>query len=100
MTMLLSVVTQNSLAVTCVLMGYLLADLFADFPDKLRFPQKIWSLRPNAVLMNTGFSNYRLLRFAGRPLLNYQAAPVLYAALILAALFIGRRKYRGLQVGK
>ena len=99
-TMLLSVVTQNSLAVTCVLMGYLLADLFADFPDKLRFPQKIWSLRPNAVLMNTGFSNYRLFRFAGRPLLNYQAAPVLYAALILAALFIGRRKYRGLQVGK
>ena len=99
-TMLLSVVTQNSLAVTCVLMGYLLADLFADFPDRLRFPQKIWSLRPNAVLMNTGFSNYRLFRFAGRPLLNYQAAPVLYAALILAALFIGRRKYRGLQVGK
>ena len=35
-TMLLSVITQNALAVTCGLMGYLIVDLFAVFPE--RFP--------------------------------------------------------------
>ncbi len=50
--------------------------------------------------MNTGFSNYRLVRLAGGLFLNYQAAPVLYIVIVTAALMFGRRKYRGLQVGK
>lgn len=98
--MLLSVITQNSLAVICALMGYLLVDLFVDFPDRFRLLQKIWSLRPNAVLMNTGFSNYRLFHIAGRIFLNYQMAPMVYAVIIVLALMIGRRKYSCLQVGK
>lgn len=98
--MLLSVITQNALAVICALMGYLLVDLFADFPDRFRLLQKIWSLRPNAVLMNTGFSNYRLFHIAGRMFLNYRMAPMVYAVIIVLALLIGRRKYSGLQVGK
>ena len=99
-TMLLSVTTQNQMATVCVLMGCLLIDLFVQFPDRYRTLQKIWALRPNAVLMNTGFSNYRLVRLAGGLFLNYQAAPVLYIVIVTAALMIGRRKYRGLQVGK
>lgn len=98
--MLLSVITQNALTVICALMGYLLVDLFADFPDRFRLLQKIWSLRPNAVLMNTGFSNYRLFHIAGRMFLNYRMAPMVYAVIIVLALLIGRRKYSGLQVGK
>ncbi|MBO5998745.1 MAG: hypothetical protein J6P87_03570 [Lachnospiraceae bacterium] len=98
--MLLSVVTQNQLAVTCGLLGYLLVDLFVELPDRFGVLQKIWSLRPNAVLMNTGFSNYRLIHLAGRLFTNYQAAPVVYAVIVIAALFIGREKYRKLQVGK
>ena len=98
-TMLLSVITQNQLAVTCGMLGYLLIDLFAELPDRFGLIQKIWLLRPNAVLMNTGFSNYRLIHLAGRMFLNYQAAPVIYAAIIMAALLIGRWKYRRLQVG-
>ena len=98
-TMLLSVATQNALAVTCGLLGYLLIDLFAEVPDRFRPIQKIWLLRPNAVLMNTGFSNYRLFRLAGRSFLNYQAAPVVYTVIILAALLIGRRCYKRLECG-
>ena len=98
--MLLSVITQNALTVICALMGYLLVDLFADFPDRFRLLQKIWSLRPNAVLMNTGFSNYRLFHIAGRMFLNYRMAPMVYVVIIVLALLIGRRKYSGLQVGK
>ncbi len=98
-TMLLSVITQNQLAVTCGMLGYLLIDLFAELPDRFGGIQKIWLLRPNAVLMNTGFSNYRLIHLAGRLFLNYQAAPVIYTVIIVAALLIGRRKYRKLQVG-
>ena len=40
-----------------------------------------------------------LFHFAGKLLLNYQAAPVLYAAIIIMALAIGRRRYYGLQAG-
>ena len=99
-TMLLSVITQNSLAVTCGLMGYLLIDLFVEFPDRFRVLQKIWMLRPNAILKNGGFSYYRLIHIFRGLLLNYQAAPILYALIIIGALFIGRWKYRRLQVGK
>ena len=99
-TMLLSVITQNALAVTCALMGYLLIDLFADFPDRLRLLQKIWTLRPNAVLMNTGFSNFRLFHLAGKFFLNYQAAPVFYVIIVFVAFLFGKRKYKMLQVGK
>ena len=99
-TMLLSVVTQNQLATICGLMGYLLIDLFVDFPDRCRFLQKIWALRPNAILMNSGFSNYRLIHLAGRLFLNYQAAPVIYIVIVTVSLMIGRRKYCRLQVGK
>ncbi len=99
-TMLLSVTTQNALAVTCGLMGYLLIDLFVVFPDRFRLLQKIWTLRPNAILMSSGFSNYRLIRSFGGFLLNYQAAPIIYAVIMAGALFMGRRKYRRLQVGK
>ena len=99
-TMLLSVITQNALAVTCGLLGYLIVDLFAAVPDRFRLLQAVWSLRPNAVLMNTGFVNYRLLRLAGHLFQNYQAAPAIYVLLAFAAFMIGRRKYRKLQVGK
>ena len=98
-TMLLSVITQNQLAVTCGLLGYLLIDLFVEIPDQFGMLQKIWLLRPNAVLMNTGFSNYRLIHCAGRLFLNYQAAPVIYALICIIALLVGNRKYRRLQVG-
>ena len=99
MTMLLSVITQNQPAVTCGLLGYLIVDMFANLPDRFGVIQKIWLLRPNAVLMNTGFTNYRLTHLAGRLFLNFQAAPVIYTVIIVAALLIGRRKYRRLQVG-
>ncbi len=99
-TMLLSVITQNALAVTCGLLGYLIVDLFAAVPDRFRLLQAIWSLRPNAILMNTGFVNYRLIRLAGRLFLNYQAAPVIYIVIAIAAMVIGRMRYSRLQVGK
>ena len=100
LTMLLSVITQNAIAVTCGLLGYLIVDLFAAVPDRLRLLQAIWSLRPNAILMNTGFVNYRLIRVAGRLFLNYQAAPVIYIIIAAAAMLIGRGVYSRLQVGK
>jgi hypothetical protein len=98
-TMLLSEITQNQLATICGLMGYLLIDLFVEFPDRYSLLQKLWLLRPNAILMNSGFSNYRLIHLAGRLFLNYQAAPVLYAIIVIAALLIGQQKYKRLQVG-
>ena len=100
LTMLLSVITQNAIAVTCGLLGYLIVDLFAAVPDRLRLLQAIWSLRPNAILMNTGFVNYRLIHVAGRLFLNYQAAPVIYIIIAAAAMLIGRGVYSRLQVGK
>lgn len=99
-TMLLSVITQNQMATICGLMGYLLIDLFVVFPDRFKILQKIWNLRPNAILMNSGFSNYRLIHLAGRLFLNYQAAPVIYSVIVIVALLIGRQKYRKLQIGK
>ncbi len=99
-TMLLSVITQNAAAITCGLLAYLIIDLFAQAPDRMRFLQAVWSLRPNAILMNTGFVNYRLIHLAGRYYMNYQAAPVIYTMIIIAALLAGRRQYRRLQVGK
>lgn len=99
-TMLLSVITQNQMAAICGIMGYLLIDLFVEFPDRYSMLQKMWSLRPNAILMNSGFSNYRLLHVAGRLFLNYEAAPVIYSAIVIAALLIGRRRYHRLQAGK
>lgn len=98
-TMLLSVLIQNSLAVTCGMLGYLLVDLFVQFPDKLHLLQKIWALRPNAILMNTGFANFRLFHLFGKLYLHYQAAPVLYFIIIVSAFLIGFRTYRKLQVG-
>ena len=99
-TMLLSVVTQNALAVTRGLLGYLIVDLFAVVPDRFRLLETIWSLRPNAILMNTGFVNYRLIRLAGRFFQGFQAAPVIYILISIAALLIGRVKYSRLQVGR
>ena len=98
-TMLLSVITQNALAVTCGLLGYLIVDLFASVPDRFRLLQTIWSLRPNAILMNTGFANYRLIHAAGRIFMNHQAAPVIYAAVAAAAFAAGRWRYRRLEAG-
>lgn len=98
-TMLLSVITQNALAVTCGLLGYLIVDLFASVPDRFRLLQAVWNLRPNAILMNTGFVNYRLIRLAGRLFQNYQAAPAAYMIIAIAAMLAGRWRYRSLQVG-
>ena len=98
-TMLLSVITQNALAVTCGLLAYLIVDLFAAVPERFRLLQIIWSLRPNAILMNTGFVNYRLFHLAGKLFLNIQAAPVIYILIASAAFAIGDWKYRRLQVG-
>ena len=80
-------------------MGYLLIDLFGQIPDKVSLLQKIWSLRPNAGLMNMGFSNYRLIHIAGGYLLNYQTAPVLYAVIIITVLLAGWKRYHRFQVG-
>ena len=99
-TMLLSVITQNQPAVTCGLLGYLIVDMFANLPDRFGVLQKIWLLRPNAVLMNTGFSNFRLFHLAGKFFLNYQAAPVFYVIIVFVAFLFGKRKYKMLQVGK
>ena len=49
---------------------------------------------------DSGFSNYRLIHLAGRFFLNYQAAPVIYSVIVIAALLIGRQKYRRLQIGR
>ena len=97
-TMLLSVITQNALAVTCGLLGYLIVDLFAVVPDRFPLLQMIWSLRPNEILMNTGFVNYRLIHAAGRLFMSYQAAPVIYTVIVAVAFGVGRWKYRRLQV--
>ena len=99
-TMLLSVITQNQLATICGLMGYLLIDLFVEIPERFGFLKKIWLLRPNAILMNSGFCNFRLIHLAGRLLLNYQAAPILYVLVVIAAVLLGRWKYYRLQVGE
>ena len=99
-TMLLSVITQNQLATICGLMGYLLIDLFVDIPDRFGLLHKIWLLRPNAILMNSGFSNFRLIHLAGRLFLSYQAAPVLYALVVITAVWVGRWNYYRLQVGR
>ena len=42
-TMMLSVLTQNQLATVCGLMGYLLIDLFVEFPEHWKLIQRIWS---------------------------------------------------------
>ena len=99
-TMLLSVAAQNAPAVTCGLLGYLIVDLFAAVPDRFRLLETIWALRPNAVLMNTGFVNYRLIRLAGRFFMSYQAAAVIYVAVAAAAFAAGGRRYLGLRVGE
>ena len=99
-TMLLSVVTQNALGVTCGMLGYLIVDLFASVPDRFTLLQTIWNLRPNAILMNTGFVNYRLIHLGGGLFPSYQAAPVIYVVIAVAALLIGRVRYGRLQVGK
>ena len=99
-TMMLSVITQNQSATVCGLMGYLLIDLFVDIPDRYKLIQKIWSLRPNAIFMNSGFYNYRLFHLADKYLLSYQAAPVVYFAIVIAALLAGRQIYCRLQIGK
>ncbi|MCR4752619.1 MAG: hypothetical protein K5852_10035, partial [Eubacterium sp.] len=98
-TMLLSVITQNALAVTCGLLGYLIVDLFAAVPDRFPVLQMIWSFRPNEILMNTGFVNYRLIHFAGRFFMNWQAAPVIYTIIAAAAFVMGEVSYRRLQIG-
>ncbi len=98
-TMLPSVFTQNQLAVTSVLLGYMLIDFFAELPERFGVLQRIWLLRPNAVLMNTGFSNYRLLNMAGKLFLNIQAAPIIYVLISITAFLLGKRTYRRLQVG-
>ncbi len=98
LTMLLSVLTQNALVVTGVLLGYLIVDLFGAVPDRLKLLEALWSLRPNAILMNTGFVNYRLIRLGGRFFLNFEAAPMLYLAVVIAALLIGRLRYRRLKI--
>ncbi len=99
-TMLLSVITQNALAVTCGLLGYLIVDLFAAVPDRFPLLQMIWGFRPNEILMNTGFVNYRLIHIAGRFFTNWQAAPVIYTAISAAAFAAAGWSYRRLQVGK
>ena len=99
-TMLLSAVTQNTTAVTCGLLVYLIVDLFAAVPERFRLLEMIWSLRPNAILMNTGFVNYRLLHLGRDFFMNYQAAPVAYVGIAAAAFVAGRWGYRKLQVGK
>ena len=98
--MLLSVITQNALAVTCGLLGYLIVDLFAVVPDRFPLLQMIWGFRPNEILMNTGFVNYRLIHIAGRFFMNWQAAPVIYTAISAAAFAAAGSRYRRLQVGK
>ena len=99
-TMLLSAVTQNTPAVTCGLLVYLIVDLFAAVPERFRLLEMIWSLRPNAILMNTGFVNYRLLHLGRDFFIYFQAEPVAYVGIAAAAFVAGRWGYRKLQVGK
>ena len=98
--MFLSGWIRSTMTVTVVMLGYLLLDMFADFPDRWKTLKTIWSLRPGAVLMNTGSSNLRLVSVGGWLLSNLEAAPVCYLALSCLFLWLGRRCYLRLQVGR
>ncbi len=89
-----SIITRGGASAMAVSFGaMMLAVLVPALPDRWEAISQLWSLLPGTIGGNGLLYDSRLVRL-GRYLTNYQAAPILWAALISILLALGLALYR------
>ncbi|MBR1702693.1 MAG: hypothetical protein IJ716_12130 [Lachnospiraceae bacterium] len=96
MTMLLSEVLRNAVAVMAVMLGGYVGTiaLAHQIPYSQRLLSQMNDLSPAILVTPRVVYEYRLIRIAGHYLTAYQAAPMLYMGIAVALVLLGGRWYR------
>lgn len=98
-TMLLAESLRSSLGAMAIVIGLLFAARLVPIPTSLRVLSQIWNFLPiNLLKVNQGFLDLRLVNLFGIKLTSWQFAPILYVALIVMMVLVGKRVYRNYQV--
>ncbi len=97
--MLLAELLGNSVGAMAVVIGLLFAARMIPLPPSLGVLSQVWNYWPiNLLKVDEGFLDLRTVSLFGLQLTGWQAAPVLYVALIGAMVLAGSRLYRRYQV--
>lgn len=92
MTMFLSEVCRNSIAVVAVMMLLWLLSML-NVPDSLGLIARIWSFFPVTFLGSWTFTDYHLVRLFGKPLTIIEAAPIIFLLLAVVLSVITKLHY-------
>ncbi len=96
--MLLSEWLNNSVAVMALLVGLMLLTQVVAVPESWRVISQAWELMPTCLIAPWRFLDGRLVRIFGGYLTNFQFAGILYPALTLVFIWLGKGRYRRFQV--
>lgn len=97
-TMFLSELFRNGVAVLATILAATLFTMFVDVPLRYGLISRVYDLAPARLLNETAFLNKRLFCILGKQLTGLHMAPVFYLALAVILIGIGYRVYKGYQV--
>lgn len=98
-TMMLSEVTQNSIATIGIITGVLIITMFIiEMPADLKLLSELWYLLPSNLVSLNGAFRYSLFRLNGSPLIAYQYAPLVYLVAAILFALVGRLAYNRYQI--
>lgn len=98
-TMFLSEGFRSSAATMAVILGMFFVTFFFNLPYQYRIPSQILGLMPAKIMRANGWADLRLVRIFGTYLMSYQFAPLLYIAVMIILILLGKRMYERFQVG-
>ena len=97
MTMCLSEVCHNSIAVVAIMMLLWLLSVL-NIPYSFNILSRIWRFFPVTFLGSWTFTDYRLINFFGKYLTIIESAPIIYLCLIVLMTVITKMSYNKYQV--
>ncbi len=98
-TMVLAELLKNSVGAMAIVIGILFGARMVPMPVSWGAISQLWSYLPiNLLKIDEGFIDMRLVSILGIELTTWQFAPILYVAVIIVVVWIGRRNYINYQV--
>lgn len=98
-TMVLSEITGSSLAAMSVVIAVMFAARLVSVPGQYRAFSQAWNYIPiNLLKFDEGICDVRLVPIFGFYLTSWQFSIILYAALMIVLILVGRKVYCGYQI--
>lgn len=96
--MFLSEALKNGIAVMGLMTGGMLFTMVVDIPYHFRLASQLYELLPTVLLCVWQLWDDRLLKPFGVYLANFQSAPVIWLAISIVLIYIGKNLYKNTQI--